>query len=155
MWAHLPKPAVRGAYRAQQASIRNSLILAHGALRALSTGPMAPSAESLTALRREYDALLDRDLENVEAGLYPADLLFQLPLLDYALTVPRFVFDLPRTIQRIRNGAWRDLPADVADRYDRLWAVNTLDGIPAARAEAATWFRELAAEVESREAGRG
>jgi hypothetical protein len=42
----------------------------------------------------------------------------------------------------------RDLPPEVADRFDRLWAVNDLDAIPAARAEGAAWFEEVAAEVE-------
>lgn len=112
----LPQTAVRGAYRAQQASIRYGLLAAHGVLRALQGGGRTPSRQGLEALQREYEALLERDLANVEADLYPRDLLFQIPLRDYALSLPRFVLDLPRVVGRLRRRDWRDLPGDVDPR---------------------------------------
>ncbi len=113
-----PQPAVRAAYRAQQASIRYSLLGAHLALRSLTRGDADPKTSELAALQREYESLLAADLDNAEGGLYPEPLLFQLPLLGYATRMPRFVLDLPRRVARFRRGAWADLPEEAAlDRF--------------------------------------
>ena len=113
MLEEIPQTAVRGAYRAQQASMRYGLLAAHGVLRAFQGRREGPSDDALEALQREYEALLARDLDNVEAGYYPSELLFQIPLRDYALALPRFLFDLPRVVGRIRRKDWRDLPDDL------------------------------------------
>lgn len=113
MLEEIPQTAVRGAYRAQQASIRYGLMAAHGVFRALQRRQSAPSPVALEALEREYHALLERDLANAEAGLYPSDLLFQIPLREYALAMPRFILDLPRVVGRLRRKDWRDLPDDL------------------------------------------
>jgi ubiquinone/menaquinone biosynthesis C-methylase UbiE len=113
MLEEIPQTAVRGAYRAQQASIRYGLMAAHGVLRAFQGSPDSPSPAALEALEREYRALLERDLANAEAGLYPSDLLFQIPLREYALAMPRFLLDLPRVVGRLRRKDWRDLPDDL------------------------------------------
>lgn len=109
--------ARRAAYRAQQALLRYPLLASHLALRGLVDRRGAAPPGALAALRREYEALLERDLANVERGLYPASLLFQLPLRRYASTLPRFLLDLPRVLARFRRGDYRDLPALDLKRY--------------------------------------
>ena len=93
--------------------MRYGLLAAHGVLRALQGNRKPPSPEGLETLEREYRALLERDLANAEAGMYPSDLLFQIPLRNYALALPRFVLDLPRIASRMRRNDWRDLPGEI------------------------------------------
>ena len=54
-----------------------------------------------------------QDLANVDAGHYPASLLFQMPVLDYAKAFPKLVAQIPGTIRRQRSKDYRDLPRDV------------------------------------------
>ncbi len=125
----LPVPALsliyRPAYRAQQASLRYGTLPAHVLLRALGSGRRRPDPEALRALEREYEGLLATDLENVEQALYPARLLFQMPVLDYAKTLPRFLLDIPRVLLRSRRGDHRDVPDDVdEERFPRYFRRN-------------------------------
>ena len=110
----LPRLLVRGTtrrvYYAQQAAIRYSLLASHIALRTLSGQRIEPPAEAVEALRREYERLLEQDLRNVERDLYPASLLFQLPLAAYARKLPSFLLDLPRVYGRSRSGDFKNVP---------------------------------------------
>jgi len=108
----LPRPALRAAYRAQMAGIRLPLRATQRFVRTLSPGAKPPPRHALEALEREYFRLLDRDVANVERGDYPADLAV-VPVMDHARALPRLLLDLPRTLQRIWKGAYRDLPPDV------------------------------------------
>ena len=112
MSSRLPRAAIAAAYRAQHASLRTGLLGAQLLLRALSRRGTPPPAETLDAFWREYERLLERDLENALGGHYPAALLFDLPVLGYARTLPRLLADLPRTYLRFRRGAWSDLPEE-------------------------------------------
>ena len=109
--------ALGGAYRAQQAAIRVPLLASHLLLRGVGHTRSRPSPEAAEALQREYGALLERDLQNAEEGLYPRSLLFQIPWRDYAWRLPRFVADLPRVMWRSRRGDWTDLPDTGARRF--------------------------------------
>jgi ubiquinone/menaquinone biosynthesis C-methylase UbiE len=91
-------------------------VAAHLALRSLSSPRPEPDRSALGALTREYESLLARDLDNVERGLYPTQLLFQMPLRDYAMGIPRLLLEIPRAWLRARRRNWRDLPADVEPR---------------------------------------
>jgi ubiquinone/menaquinone biosynthesis C-methylase UbiE len=118
MLSALVRPARRAAYHAQQASFRYPLLAAHTVLRALDQERAAPAEPALRALRERYRELLERDVENAERGLYPASLLFQMPLAGYALALPRFLLDIPRSFLRFRRRDWRDLPEDTdRERY--------------------------------------
>ncbi len=61
MLAEIPQTAVRGAYRAQQASMRYGLLAVHSVLQAIQGGRRAASPGAVEALQREYEALLERD----------------------------------------------------------------------------------------------
>ena len=113
MLPRIPPVAVRAAYRLQQASFRYGLVSAHAALRKLIDRRRRAPSGALTALEESYQELLSRDLENVERGVYPASLLFQIPLGDYARTLPRFLLDLRRVYARFRRGAYDDVPEDL------------------------------------------
>lgn len=107
------RPLRHGAYRAQQASLRYPILAAHTALRGITGGGEAAGPEDVRALQREYERLLERDLRNVDEGLYPASLLFQMPLRGYATRLPRWLLDLPRVVLRARQGNHKDIPEDV------------------------------------------
>src|SRR4051794_25228878 len=68
----------RARYRAQQYAIATPIGVVRRAV-SLLTGEPAPDGRSVAALRARYEDLLARDLANVEAGLYPRALLFQIP----------------------------------------------------------------------------
>ncbi|HWA72548.1 MAG TPA: class I SAM-dependent methyltransferase [Polyangiaceae bacterium] len=107
-------PLARVAYQAQQAALRVSLVLAHAGLRPfVRRKRVQPSQRDLRHLRRRLRELLERDFQNVEAGEYPAELLFQMPVREYAGTLPRLAAELPRMAWRARRGAVRELPKDL------------------------------------------
>ena len=97
----LRRGATRQAYRAQQTAIRLPVLASHLLLRTVADRGSAPPSEAIEALRREYEALQERDLANVEAGHYPASLLFQIPLGRYARRVPDFEAEvIPQASER-------------------------------------------------------
>lgn len=110
----------RLAYHAQQWSLRVPLTTLR--LLTLALSPHAaehgPDAAARAAFERRYQELLDRDLANVEAGLYPRSLLFQMPIATYACRFPRLLADIPFILQRVWRRDYQDLPEDVdVDRY--------------------------------------
>ncbi|MFW6051118.1 MAG: class I SAM-dependent methyltransferase [Myxococcota bacterium] len=109
----VPTPVRRAAYRAQQTSVLLQCLAAHRVLRAVSRRGAPFPAEVERETQRRYRALLDRDLANVEAGLYPADLLFQLPFFGYVQKLPLLLRDMPRSMRRMLAGNYQDLPDDI------------------------------------------
>ncbi len=105
----------RLAYHAQQWSLRAPLAAIRRVTLAFSphTAEDGPDGPTITAFERRYQELLDRDLANVEAGLYPRSLLFQIPLATYALRLPRLLADIPSVLQRVWRRDYRALPAEV------------------------------------------
>lgn len=75
-----------------------------------------------TILQGRYDALLERDLENVARGYYPRTLLYQFPLFDYLRQLPEALADLPRFLWRSYRGNYDELPPGVdRRRYPRYY----------------------------------
>lgn len=120
--AALDSAVIGARYRAEHEAIRLPLIGAHRFAFAV-TGRRASRNRALEAVvRRRYRELLDRELGNVRAGLYPADLIFDLPLRDYLQRIPRFVLDVPRVLARIRARGYRDLPAEIElEQYPKYY----------------------------------
>jgi hypothetical protein len=113
--ATIGKQLDRLAYHAQQWSLRVPLATLRAATLALSphARKSGPDADARAAFERRYDELLARDLANVEAGLYPRSLLFQMPLATYAMRFPRLLADIPSVLQRVWKRDYRALPAEV------------------------------------------
>ena len=65
------------------------------------------------AVRERYWQLLARDFDGARRGLYPRELLFDVPLASYAASLPRFLRDTPRVLGRMGAGAHDDLPPHV------------------------------------------
>lgn len=109
----VPAPLHRAAYRAQHISMLLNCLAAHRVMRTVARRNISPPAGAVTMVRKRYYELLDRDLANVEAGLYPKKLLFQFPFVDYAKQIPQLARDVPRSMRRMRKKNWKDLPGDV------------------------------------------
>jgi ubiquinone/menaquinone biosynthesis C-methylase UbiE len=92
----------------------------------VNPGPVGkPSQEIREEARRRFRALLERDLGNVGAGLYPRALLFQIPFVTYAGALPKIVRDVPRLLRRMRARDYRDLPPDIdLARYPPYYRQN-------------------------------
>jgi ubiquinone/menaquinone biosynthesis C-methylase UbiE len=109
----LPWRIERAAYRAQQVSILVNCVLLQEAARRLFRQPLPRlEPEVLGILRERYAALLERDLANVEAGMYPRELLFQIPITDYLRALPTLLRDAPQVVRRMRARDYKDLPAE-------------------------------------------
>jgi ubiquinone/menaquinone biosynthesis C-methylase UbiE len=109
----------RVAYRAQQLSILVPCTMLQEGARVVS-GQQATRVRHLPAIRylqQRYFELLARDLANVEAGLYPRELLYQIPVRHYLRTLPRLVRDAPRVLARYRKQNHRDIPDVNDERY--------------------------------------
>ncbi len=117
---------LRGAaYRAQQLGMLYPCLAGQRFLRLLIGDRARPSAAAERAVLDGYRELMRRDLGNVEEGLYPASLLFQLPWREYLKRAPALAADVPRSMLRMRRKAWRDLPAGVdLRRFPRYFRRN-------------------------------
>jgi ubiquinone/menaquinone biosynthesis C-methylase UbiE len=110
----MPSELTRYAYRARQAAIRLPLVAAHLGLRPFGARrAVRPEPADLKALQAQLEALLDRDCANVERGLYPSRLLFDMPVGEYLRQLPSLAAEVLRTLRRSKKRLVRDLPADV------------------------------------------
>ncbi len=108
----------RVRYRAQQYSfLLNATVLQETARRLARVPRPALSGEVMRLLRARTEALYQRDLDNVAAGLYPRELLFQIPVREYARAFPQLVRDTPRIVGRMRARDYKDIPAVDKARY--------------------------------------
>jgi ubiquinone/menaquinone biosynthesis C-methylase UbiE len=108
----------RLAYRSQHWSMLIQATLLQEATRWVSRmpRPRLSGAEVRAVLRRRAE-LHARDLANVEAGLYPRELLFDIPVGRYVRALPRLLRDTPSVLRRKKAGAFRDIPAVDKQRY--------------------------------------
>jgi ubiquinone/menaquinone biosynthesis C-methylase UbiE len=72
-----------------------------------------PTKPQVKALRARLADLLARDLENVERGAYPRELLFGFPAAEYLRRLPELVREPPRVLWRIFRGAYEELPGGI------------------------------------------
>jgi len=80
--------------------------------------------EAARSLRTRIEQLFDEDWRDADAGIYPRELIGNLPWREYALAAPKLIADLPRTRERIRRGRHDELPEHLAARYPRYYARN-------------------------------
>lgn len=111
-------PLDRLAYRSQHWSLLLQATLLQEATRLVSRLPRPRlSGAEVRAVLRRRDELHARDLANVEAGLYPRELLFDIPVGRYMRALPRLLRDTPRVVRRKKAGAFKDIPEVDKQRY--------------------------------------
>src|SRR5687768_11193856 len=95
----------RLAYRSQHLSfLINATVMQEAARLVTRTPRPHVEPEELKALLRRRSELHARDLANVDAGLYPRELLFDIPVRQFLRSLPRLVADTPRVARRMRAG---------------------------------------------------
>jgi ubiquinone/menaquinone biosynthesis C-methylase UbiE len=112
------RPLDRFAYHSQHLSFLLQATLVQEAARLMSRMPRPRlSGPEVRAVLRRRDELHTRDLANVEAGLYPRELLFDIPVRRYMRALPRLLRDTPRVVRRKRAGDFHDIPSVDKQRY--------------------------------------
>jgi len=111
-------PLDRFAYRSQHWSFLIQATLVQEAARLVSRMPQPKlSAAELRVLLRRRAALHRQDLANVDAGLYPRELLFDIPVRRYLRELPQLLRDAPGVVRRRRAGDFHDIPVVDKERY--------------------------------------
>ncbi|HSN98735.1 MAG TPA: methyltransferase domain-containing protein [Candidatus Nanopelagicales bacterium] len=75
--------------------------------------PRTDRSPTIEPLLRGFHDLLERDLDHVERGYYPRDLLFQLPVGSYVRAIPELLVDAPRMLLRRHRQRFDALPAGI------------------------------------------
>jgi ubiquinone/menaquinone biosynthesis C-methylase UbiE len=115
----------RVAYRTQHLSFLLNATLLQETARVLTRVPRPKVAlAAWRALRKRHEELHARDLANVEAGLYPRELLFQIPVRDYVRAFPALLRDTPRIVRRKKLGKWKDIPVVDKERFPAYYRRN-------------------------------
>ncbi|MCA9680257.1 MAG: class I SAM-dependent methyltransferase [Kofleriaceae bacterium] len=108
----------RVAYRAQQYSFLFNATVLQETARLLARIPRPELGGAVVSiLRRRTEELYRRDLQNVADGLYPRELLFGIPVAEYARALPQLIRDTPRIVSRMRAGDYKDIPPVDKARY--------------------------------------
>ena len=108
----------RLAYRSQHFSFLVNATLMQEAARLVTRTPRPKvDARQLRTVLRRRDQLHARDLANVEAGMYPRELLFDVPVGQYMRALPKLMRDTPRVVRRMRRGDYKDIPAVDKKRF--------------------------------------
>lgn len=89
-------PMSRAAARLHEGTLRYPLRALQGALRIFAKPARDSEHSPPSVVEARYLDLLQRDVSNAEQGIYPASLLFSMPMGDYAESVPQLMRDLPR-----------------------------------------------------------
>jgi len=105
--------AAEAAYVAQQVGMAVPAAVLQRVVRTVMGEAVDPGHRAVATIRKRFVALLGRDIENVREGMYPRELLFQMPVASYAREAPRFFLELPRVALRKRRSGWRELPQPV------------------------------------------
>jgi ubiquinone/menaquinone biosynthesis C-methylase UbiE len=102
----------RLAYHGQHLSFLINATVMEEAARLVTRNKRVPVDQVVwRALQKRRSELHSRDLANVDAGLYPRELLFDIPIRRYLREFPRLLADTPRVVRRMRQGDYKDIPA--------------------------------------------
>src|SRR5689334_15193945 len=108
----------RLAYHSQHLSFLINATVMDEAARLVSRNPRQQIEQQVfRALQKRRKALHRRDLENVDAGLYPRQLLFDFPVRRYMRALPKLIADAPRVVRRMRAGDYKDIPPVDKERF--------------------------------------
>ena len=104
----------RQAYFAQHRSVAATTLPARVLWQtAMTPNGERPGPDVVAEVATRFEKLLERDVENVDAGYYPRDLLFGFPLGRYLRKWPLALAEFPRIWWRSRRDAHDELPAGV------------------------------------------
>ncbi len=115
----------RLAYRGQHLGfLINATVLQEAARLVTRTPRPKVDAAQLRAVLRRRDELHARDLANVDAGLYPRELLFDVPVRQFMRALPQLMRDTPNVVRRMRRGDYKDIPTVDKQQYPAYYRRN-------------------------------
>ncbi len=108
----------RIAYRSQHFSFLVNATVMQEAARVIARQKRTsiPLAQFAALMKRRKE-LHARDLANVDAGLYPRELLFDIPTRRYLRALPGLIADIPTVLRRMRANDYKDIPVVDKERY--------------------------------------
>lgn len=108
----------RLAYHSQHLSFLINATVMDQAARLVARNPGPAIDKALfKRMQARRGALHRQDLANVEAGLYPRELLFDFPVRRYLREFPRLLRDAPRVVRRMRANDFKDIPDVDKERF--------------------------------------
>ncbi|MEO8549958.1 MAG: methyltransferase domain-containing protein [Kofleriaceae bacterium] len=108
----------RLAYHSQHLSfLINATVMQEAARIATRTPRPKIDADVIRVLQRRRQELHQRDLENVDAGMYPRELLFDFPTRRYLRQLPKLLADARNVVRRKHDNNYKDIPAVDKDRF--------------------------------------
>lgn len=108
----------RFAYRSQHFSFLLNATILQETARVLARQPRLNLTKAeIAELARRHRALHERDLANVDEGLYPKELLFDIPHRRYLKALPRLIADAPSVIRRMKAKNYKDIPSVDKERF--------------------------------------
>lgn len=108
----------RLAYHSQHLSFAiNATVVQEAARIATRTPRPKITAELIKIINRRRMELHRVDLENVETGMYPRELLFDIPTRRYLRESFLLLKDAGNVVRRKQQNAYKDIPAVDKDRY--------------------------------------
>ncbi|MFT3693510.1 MAG: methyltransferase domain-containing protein [Kofleriaceae bacterium] len=108
----------RLAYHSQHISFAINATIMSEATRVVTRAPRPKvSVDVLREIQRRRAELHRVDLANVDAGLYPRELLFDIPHRQYLRQLPRLLADAPNVVRRRASKNYKDIPAVDKDRF--------------------------------------
>src|SRR5450432_1340225 len=108
----------RLAYHSQHLSFMiNATVMQEAARIATRTPRPKISADVLRVLQRRRQELHRKDLSNVDEGMYPRELLFDIPTRRYLRQLPRLLADAPNVLRRKHDNNYKDIPIVDKDRF--------------------------------------
>jgi ubiquinone/menaquinone biosynthesis C-methylase UbiE len=79
----------------------------------------------LEYFRQRYQALLDQDWQDAQAGVYPVDLLFDTPWDEFFRFYPAVWLDLPKIWQKSQDKRYQEFSADIdTQNYPQYYLQN-------------------------------
>src|SRR5688572_15154978 len=101
----------RLAYHSQHLSFLINATVMEEATRLLLRNPR-PQVDYAVwkCLQHRRSELHRHDLKNVETGMYPRELLFDVPVRRFLREFPRLLRDAPRVVRRMRANDFKDIP---------------------------------------------
>lgn len=108
----------RLAYHSQHLSFMINATVMQEAARIATRMPRPKiSGDVLRVLQRRRQELHRQDLANVDAGMYPRELLFDIPTRRYLRQLPRLLADAPNVVRRRHDNNYKDIPSVDKDRF--------------------------------------
>jgi len=108
----------RLAYHSQHLSFLINATMMDEAARLVTGNKRAQVDQAVwRALQRRRHALHKQDLANVDAGMYPRQLLFDFPVRRFMRELPKLLRDAPNVVRRMRRGDFKDIPVVDKERF--------------------------------------